>query len=62
MYGIATGTSSSQSVRRGGGDGIVLYALDGTNVSSFKLDFPYSNYNAGYEALVIALVSPLQMG
>lgn len=41
---------------------IVMYALDGTAISSsFKLEFPFSNNEAKYKALIIWLISALQM-
>lgn len=52
----------SLSTHRKGETG-VLHAPDDTNISLFfKLKFPYSNKQAKYEALIIGLISPLQMG
>lgn len=40
------------STHRGGGARVMLYALDGTDMSlSFKLELPCSNNKADYEAL-----------
>lgn len=47
------GSATHQS----GGAGVILQNDDGTVVSvSFRLDFPYSNNVAEYDALVIGLV------
>lgn len=41
----------------------MLYDSDGTDVSlSFKLNFPCSKNEAEYEALVIGLMSALEVG
>lgn len=42
---------------------VMLCDPDGTSVSlSFRLEFPYSNNVVEYEALVIGVISFLQMG
>lgn len=52
----------SSSTDRGSGAEAVLYAPDGTNISlSYKLEFPYSNYEAEYKVVIIGLIYALQM-
>lgn len=56
------GSATHQGAVGGGRAGVVLQNDDGTIVFlSFRLDFPYSNNVTEYEALVIGLVSTLQM-
>lgn len=45
----------------GGGAVVMLYAVNGSNISlSFKLEFSYSNNEAEYSTLIIGSI--LQMG
>ena len=53
------GSSTAQS----GGVGVVLYHEEDEAVElSFKLEFPYSNNTAEYEAYLIGLVAAVEMG
>lgn len=52
------GSSTHQEV----GAGILLYALEGTDLSRFfKLEFTCSNNKTKYKALIFRLTSALQM-
>ena len=53
------GSSTTQS----GGVGVVLYHEEDKAVAlSFKLEFPYSNNTAEYEAYLIELAMALEIG
>ena len=53
------GSSTTQS----GGVGVVLYHEEDKAVAlSFKLEFPYSNNTAKYEAYLIELATALEIG
>lgn len=51
------------STHQGGDARVVFYDPDGFSISlSFKLEFPYSNNMAEYEALLLRLISALKLG
>ena len=53
------GSSTTQS----GGVGVVLYHEEDKAIAlSFKLEFPYSNNTAEYEAYLTGLATALEMG
>lgn len=50
-------TFDGSSTHRRGVVGIVLSTPDGTSASlTYKLDFPYTNYEIEYEAFVVSLL------